>query len=384
MMNIVFMGTPSFAVTALRALASDEDERFSIKLVFTRPDAASARGTALLPSPVHLCAKKLGIPVQTPRGFYAYAGEEVKVQQSHACDFSAVSEPTLEPRKPPPCANNSSLPSERVPLFDTRGNRVVDAKLLAHIAAVEPDVIVVAAYGMILPPQVLDLPRYGCVNIHASLLPRWRGSAPIQRAILAGDEQSGVSIMRMEKGLDTGAVCDVATMPIKGRYASEVTDDLAVLGAKLLMRTLPHIVDGSAVWTAQDENQVTYADKVGKRELMLRPTDVADVNIRRVLASSAQAPARCVIANRSLTVLAAQPFFLSPSFSLVSPLSPGEARLFDKRLVLGTVDGAFEVTVLKPDGKKEMSAAAFALGVKELQKDIQGLISWNDLVQGVK
>ncbi|MDR1184376.1 MAG: methionyl-tRNA formyltransferase [Coriobacteriales bacterium] len=366
MMNIVFMGTPSFAVAALKALATDEDRRFSVELVITRPDAASGRGATLLPSPVRLSAEELGIPTQTPRSFYVYVGEELDEQRKREGGLSPF--------------------SGRRPLFDTRGNRVIDAELLARIAAVEPDVIVVAAYGMILPRQVLDLPRYGCVNIHASLLPRWRGSAPIQRAILAGDEQSGISIMRMEEGLDTGAVCSVAPMPIRGKYVSEVTEGLATLGAELLVETLPRLAEGNVTWTAQDESQVTYADKIEKRELALDPLDAAERNIRRVLASSPQAPARCAIAGRFVTVLVAQPFTpslsSSPSASSVTPagfLSVGEAGYFDKRLVLGTADGAFEVTALKPDGKREMAAAAFAAGVRELQKDAQIPTTWNAL-----
>ncbi|MDR2587550.1 MAG: hypothetical protein LBC23_04745, partial [Coriobacteriales bacterium] len=247
-MNIVFMGTPAFAVPALEALAS---ERFSVRLVFTRPDAASARGKALLPSPVRLAAENLGIPVVTPRSFYAFAGD----------------------------AEHSS---ERVPLFDVYGKRIVDAELLAHIAAIDPDFIVVAAYGMVLPPQVLELPRFGCINTHASLLPRWRGAAPIQRAILAGDEQLGVSIMRMEEGLDTGAYCAAATTRAAGKNARELTGELAQMGADLLVDALPRIADGSAEWAEQDESLVTYADKVAKQELALDPADSALTNLRKV------------------------------------------------------------------------------------------------------
>jgi methionyl-tRNA formyltransferase len=363
MLNVVFMGTPSFAVAALRALATDKDGRFSVGLVITRPDAASGRGAALLPSPVRLCAEELGIPTQTPRSFYAYVGERTGEREGERQKRGSDGQEGHE--------GDSSF-FGRAPLFDTRGNRVVDAELLARIAAVEPDFIVVAAYGMILPRQVLDLPRHGCVNIHASLLPRWRGSAPIRRAILAGDEQSGISVMRMEEGLDTGAVCGVATMPIRGKYASEVTRGLAALGAELLTETLPRIADGEVVWTTQDGSQATYADKIEKRELALKPTDTADRNIRKVLASSPQAPARCAIADRSVTVLTAQPFSSAS-------LSAGEAGFFEKRLALGAADGVFEITALKPDGKKEMTAAAFAAGVRELQRDGRIPTTWSAL-----
>jgi methionyl-tRNA formyltransferase len=312
-MNIVFMGTPSFAVPALRALAADKDGRFLVELVLTRPDAASGRGKTLLPSPVRRCAEELGIPVLTPRG-------------------------------------------------------VASAELLARVATAAPDVIVVAAYGMILPRQLLTLPRHGCVNIHASLLPRWRGAAPIQRAILAGDERAGVCIMRMEERLDAGDVCSVAATSATGKSARELTDELAELGANLLVDALPRVVDGTAVWQAQDETQVTYADKVEKYELALDPDATALTNTRRVLAATPQAPARCVICGRSVTVLSCCPAFERGV--------AGGVSFADRRLLLAAADGSFEVVSLKPDGKKEMPAAAFAAGIPELQKSGQVSATW--------
>jgi methionyl-tRNA formyltransferase len=361
-MNIVFMGTPAFAVPALRALAADKDGRFSVKLVLTRPDAASGRGKALLPSSVRRCAEELGIPVLTPR-------------------------------------------------------TLANAELLARIAAAAPDIIVVAAYGMILPRQVLDVPRYGCINIHASLLPRWRGAAPIQRAILAGDEQAGICIMRMEERLDAGDVCDVAATSAVGKPAQQLTDELAELGARLLVDALPRVVAGTAKWHAQDETQVTFADKVEKHELALSPADTALTNVRRVLASTSQAPARCLICDRPATILSGclaseqkaavcvgdleecqldsfsssgdEPNAPCPSFCgepsgelAESPRdgrNSGRVSFTDKRLFLTATDGSFEVVSLKPDGKKEMPATAFAAGVQELQKGSQALAAWRAL-----
>ncbi|MDR0347533.1 MAG: methionyl-tRNA formyltransferase [Coriobacteriales bacterium] len=324
-MNVVFMGTPAFAVAALRALAGDKNGRFSVKLALTRPNAASGRGGALLPSPVRLCAEEHGIPVLTPQSFFTSSGS-------------------------------------------------LDTELLLRIAAAEPDFIIVAAYGMILPRQLLVLPHHGCINIHASLLPRWRGAAPIQRAILAGDEQTGISVMRMEEGLDTGDVCRVATVPAAGKSAQELTDELAELGARLLLEALPSIADGTAQWQAQDEKEVMYADKVGKHELTPSPADTTSVNLRKILASTPQSPARCVIAGRSVTILAAQPAAVA--------LAPGLAHFSNRRLILTTVDGAFEVVALKPDGKKEMPASAFAAGVKELHKSAQTPATWRSLNRG--
>jgi methionyl-tRNA formyltransferase len=327
-MNVVFAGTPSFALPALQALAGDKSGPFAVPLVLTRPDAASGRGRALLPSPVAQCAEELGIPCLRPRSFFC---------------------------APVP------LPQ---PLFNLRGERLIDAELLARIAAAEPDLVVVAAYGAILPRQVLDLPRHGCINIHASLLPRWRGAAPVQRAILAGDEQAGVCIMRMEEGLDTGPFCAVASTPVAQKGARELTDELAVLGAGLLTSALPRIVAGDAAWQEQDEAQVTYADKVGKRELALDPADTVATNLRRVRASTPQAPARCVLAGRPITVVEAGE---QTGLARGAGLPQGTAQFLEGRLVLSAADGAFGLVALKPDGKKEMPAAAFALGIKEFQ-----------------
>jgi methionyl-tRNA formyltransferase len=394
-MKVVFMGTPEFAVAALKALATDVSGRFTVELVFTRPDAASGRGKAPVPSPVRVCAEERGIPVVTPPSFYATA-EAPRTQGDGSIVLSS----------PPGGARVIAAPPPPVPLFNVRGERVVDAEIIGRIAAVEPDFIVVAAYGIILPRQVLELPRFGCVNIHASLLPRWRGAAPIQRAILAGDERAGVSIMRMEEGLDTGAYCAVASTSVGEKNAAKLTAELAALGAKLLLETLPRIANGTAVWTEQDVDGVTYADKLSKRESALDPAVCAEANVRRTFASTPQAPARCVICGKSVTVLAAakgdagagqpvgqwpvgQPVGQRPvgqgAVPCVAPverdLDPSPLRscpvsFRDKRLLLATVDGSFEVLALKPDGKKEMAAHAFAVGIKELQRGSELPATW--------
>ena len=365
-LNIVFMGTPTFATTALRELVADQNGRYDVKLVLTRPDAVSVRGKTLVPSPVRRCAEELGIPVETPRSF-----------RSRIPDLT----------QPSSCRD----------------------ELLARIAATDPDFIVVAAYGMILPQEVLDLPRYGCINIHGSLLPRWRGAAPIQRALLAGDAEAGVCIMRMEAGLDTGPFCAVASTPTGEKNTETLTAELAQLGANLLLEALPRIAAGTTIWASQDETLVTYADKVEKSELALDPSLSALINVRRVRASSSQIPARCTICGKSVTVLKAQTigedkvadkgtvplssFYekedrgtvpLSATLS-ASPLAvsagtvPYPVFYENKRLMLATADGFFEVTSLKPDGKKIMPATAFAAGVKELQKGSQSPALWQSI-----
>ena len=208
-MRIAFAGTPAFAATALQALVG---ARFDIALVLTQPDRPSGRGLRELPGAVKQLAMQHGLSVEQP----------------------------------------PSLRSDEV---------------LARLRASAAQVLVVAAYGLILPPAVLDLFPIGCVNIHASVLPRWRGAAPIQRAILAGDRETGISIMRMERGLDTGPVYLARPAPIlPDDTAASLHDRLAMLGAVCIVEALPGIVQGLLVPVAQSSDGITYADKIAKPE----------------------------------------------------------------------------------------------------------------------
>ena len=296
-MRIVFMGTPDFAVPSLRALATAHD----VALVLTRPDAVRSRGKKLEPSPVKAAALELGLPV-------------------------------LEAKRMEP--------------------EVVDA-----LRAARADVFCVAAYGCILPDEVLTMAPLGCVNVHASLLPRWRGAAPIQRAILAGDAEAGVSIMRIGHGVDTGAYCAQASCSVAGKSADELTSELAELGAGLLLEVLPELAAGTVSWTEQDEALVTHAAKIQKAELRLDPAASAADNERRALASSDAAPARCMLAGKPVRVLAAR---VAPVSGAV--LAAGELAIQGGRVLLGCGEGALEVLELKPDGKRAMDAAAWAAG----------------------
>ena len=296
-MRIVFMGTPDFAVPSLRALAAAHD----VALVLTRPDAVRSRGKKLEPSPVKAAALELGLPV-------------------------------LEAKRMEP--------------------EVVDA-----LRAARADVFCVAAYGCILPDEVLTMAPLGCVNVHASLLPRWRGAAPIQRAILAGDAEAGVSIMRIGHGVDTGAYCAQASCSVAGKSADELTSELAELGAGLLLEVLPGLAAGTVSWTEQDEALVTHAAKIQKAELRLDPAVSAADNERRALASSDAAPARCMLAGKPVRVLAARVAPVSGA-----ALAAGELAIQGGRVLLGCGEGALEVLELKPDGKRAMDAAAWAAG----------------------
>lgn len=303
-MRVVFMGTPAFAVPSLQALAREHE----VALVVTRPDAVRSRGKKLEPSPVKAAALELGLPV-------------------------------LETSRMTPEA-------------------------LDALRAAAADIFCVAAYGCILPDEVLHMAPLGCVNVHASLLPRWRGAAPIQRSILAGDDETGVSIMRIGQGVDTGDYCAQASCSVPGKTADELTAELAKLGGELLVRTLPAIADGTAVWTVQDESLVTHAAKIAKAELRLDPAVSASQNVRRVLASSDAAPARCSVAGKQVRVLGARVLEGADVSSFGSLPGEGAFAIRAKRVLLGCADGAFEVLAVKPDGKRAMDAAAWAAGLQ--------------------
>ena len=205
-MKIIFMGTPDFAVPTLDALV---DAGHDIVAVYSQPPRPAGRGKKLMPSPVHARAEALGLEVRTPESL-----RDKPVQEA--------------------------------------------------FAALGADVAVVAAYGLILPQAVLDAPHLGCLNVHGSILPRWRGAAPVQRAILAGDTETGVTIMEMEKGLDTGAMRLVEHTPVEGKTAGELTDELARMGAAMMVRVL---ADPDAFPpVVQPEAGVTYAHKIDKTE----------------------------------------------------------------------------------------------------------------------
>lgn len=297
-MRVVFMGTPDFAVPSLRELAS----RFEVVLVLTRPDAVRSRGKKLEPSPVKAAALELDIPVMEA----------------------------------------------------TR----ITPEVMDRLYEAEADIFCVAAYGCILPDEVLHMAPLGIVNVHASLLPRWRGAAPIQRAILAGDERAGISIMRIGHGVDTGAYCAQASCSVAGKTADELTAELAQLGADLLCDTLPALADETAVWTEQDESLVTHAQKISKAEMRLDPQESALVNLRRVLASSDAAPARCIAAGKPVRIMRAV-----AADGDASMCAAGELVCQSKRIYIGCSDGALEITSVKPDGKRQMDASAWAAGL---------------------
>lgn len=309
-MRVAFMGTPDFAVPSLEAVAAAHD----VAIVFTRPDAVRGRGKRLEASPVKARALELGLPV-----------------------VEATRMGTDE---------------------------------RAALAAAAPDVICVVAYGCILPDAILGegegaVARFGAVNVHASLLPRWRGAAPIQRSILAGDEATGVSIMRVAHELDAGAWCRQGVVEIGDKGTSELTAELASVGARELVAALAQIEAGTAVWHEQDEAEVTFAPKVDKAEMRLDPADSAAANALRVQASGDTAPARCEVAGRGARVMRA-------AVAADMALEQGTVLVEHGRVFLGCADGALEALAVKPDGKREMEASAWAAGLR-------GAVSWGRL-----
>lgn len=296
-MRVIFMGTPDFAVPSLCALA----DAFEVALVITRPDAVRGRGKRLEPSPVKAEAVSRGIEV-------------------------------IEANRMTP--------------------EVLDA-----MRAVSADIICVAAYGCILPDAVLEMAPLGCVNVHASLLPRWRGAAPVQRAILAGDERAGVSIMRVVSALDAGTYCAQASCEVGDMTSAELMAEIGELGANALIESLREIEAGTVTWTEQDESLVTYAHKIEKAEMKLDPADGALENARRVQASSDAAPARCAVAGKGARIMRA---------ATCEDMKPagGAVEVSHGRVALGCADGAIEVISVKPDGKREMEASAWAAGLR--------------------
>lgn len=290
------MGTPSFAVPSLLALHAAHE----VEAVFTRPDAVAGRGGSRRPCDVARAARELGLPVMQPQ--------------------------TL------------------------RGEAT------ASLAEIGPDVVCVAAYGMLLPPETLAVPRYGCINVHASLLPRHRGAAPVQRAILAGDATTGVSIMLMEEGLDTGPYAVQRTVEIGERYAADVESDLAHAGADALVAVLATVEDGTVTWTPQDDSLATYATKVTKDDVALLPEISVREALLRVRASSRSAPARACLGDREMTVVRA---------SITSATAgPGAVCIHEGAPVLGFADGALRLDVVRPAGKGDMPGSSWVLGAR--------------------
>ncbi|AMO73281.1 methionyl-tRNA formyltransferase [Sphingorhabdus sp. M41] len=293
-MRIAFMGTPDFAVPALQALhAAGHD----IVAVYSQPPRRAGRGKKLAPSPVQRLAETLGIEVRTP--------------------FS-----------------------------------LKDEAEQASFAALDLDVAIVAAYGLILPQAILDAPRMGCLNIHGSLLPRWRGAAPVQRAILAGDTETGITIMQMEAGLDTGPMLLKSTTPIDGKTAGELTDELAKAGAELMVQYLATPSEYPA--EAQDDTLATYAKKIEKQEARLDFSKPAEQVERQIRAFTPVPGAFFEFGNNRYKILEAQ----------VSDTNDEAGKILDDHLLIGCGTGSIQPQTIQKAGKPAMNLKSFLNGTK--------------------
>lgn len=309
-LKIIFAGTPDFSVPCLNALL---EARHQVVAVYTQPDRPAGRGRKLTASPVKQAALAAGLPVYQPKTLRD--AQAVEALRSHGADLMAV-----------------------------------------------------VAYGLLLPQDVLDTPSLGCINVHASVLPRWRGAAPIQRAILAGDDESGVTIMRMEAGLDTGPMYLVRRLALDARETGgSLHDKLSGIGAAALVEALPGIADGSSVPEVQDDNLATYAKKLSKEEAIVdwnRPAVEID---RLVRAFDPWPVAQTAFAGGTLRLWASEPLATTGHKA-----APGSVIAASKAGIdIATGEGALRIVRLQPPGKRPMSAAEF-LNARSLDGEVLG------------
>jgi methionyl-tRNA formyltransferase len=294
---VVFMGSPDFASPTLQMLA----EVYQVRGVVTQPDRPSGRGKKVTSPIIKLEADRLGLPVIQP--------------------------PKLR-----------------------------DPAVLDILKTWSPEIIIVAAYGQILRQDVLDLPKFGCVNVHASLLPRWRGAAPIQAAILAGDAQTGITIMRMDAGLDSGPILSQSAIPIADEdTAGSMSDKLATLGASLLQETLPGYLDGRIIPRAQDESLVTKAPMLDRQQGKIDFTQDAD-HLARMVRAYHPWPG-------CFTTWRGEILKIHRAHALVARSTvPGARLVVESKPAFGTGDGFLVMDELQPAGKRRMSGDEFLRG----------------------
>jgi methionyl-tRNA formyltransferase len=289
-LKIIFAGTPDFAATHLQALISQHE----VVAVYTQPDRPAGRGKKLNASPVKLLAEQNNLPIYQPQS-------------------------------------------------------LKDPEQQTILANLQADIMVVVAYGLILPQVVLDAPRLGCINVHGSILPRWRGAAPIQRAIEASDKETGVTIMQMDAGLDTGAMLTITRCPIEPSETSgSLYDKLAALGAPALLSTLDKLKAGTAVAVAQDNEQSTYAKKIDKAEALIDWSQPAIIIDQRIRAFSPFPAAYTEIEGLRVKIWAAQT-------STQQLGTPGEiVAADDNGLLVGCGQGSLLLTEIQLAGKSRM------------------------------
>lgn len=310
-MRILFMGTPEFAKTAL--LSINEKYKGEIVGVVTRQDTPKNRGHIMTPPPVKTAALALGLPVYQP----------------------------------------ANLKEENFRAF---------------LEEMNPDIIVVVAYGRILPSYVLEYPKYGCINIHGSILPKYRGAAPIQRAILAGEPEMGVTIIKMAEGIDTGEMYAMASFPVSEADNFEVIHDkLAELGGNLVLQTMEALFNGTAVATPQDDALSSYAAKIEKTDRVLDFSTSTVEIVNKIRAFAPVPGAEAKLPSGKVKITAAKRIDEAPTgeAGTVASLSAKGAGL----LIINGTDGKIRIEKLIPEGKKEMSAGDFIRGRRITEAD---------------
>jgi methionyl-tRNA formyltransferase len=296
-LRLAFMGTPEFARTGLAALIAAGHD---IACVYSQPPRPAGRGQRPRPSPVQALAEERGLPVRTPVNLREAAEQ-------------------------------------------------------AHFAGLGLDAAVVAAYGLILPPAILEAPRRGCLNIHASLLPRWRGAAPIQRAILAGDRETGITIMQMDEGLDTGPMLLAERLPISpSDTGGSLHDRLAALGARLIVAALEQLAAGRLTPTPQPASGATYAAKLRREDGRLDWREPAGDLARRVRALTPRPGAWCELVGERIKILAAE--------AVGAEGPPG--RVLDDQFTIACGAGGLRLLTVQRPGKAPLGAAEFLRGFK--------------------
>ena len=308
-LKIIFAGTPDFAVPALQALF---DKGYEVVGVLTQPDRPSGRGLKLHPSPIKLKANELGIPVYQP--------SELK--------------------------SNASYES---------------------LAAIDFNVMIVAAYGLIIPQSILDLPSFGCFNIHASLLPRWRGAAPIHRAILMGDEVTGVTIMRVVQKLDAGDMIKKTEIQISEKDTTEqLTKILAASGAHLMTEVMDELMSkGSLQSIAQDEASVTYAEKVTKEESTINWQDTSLVIARKIRAFNS-----FPVAQTEYREVVCKIWDAEISLETSQEAKAGQIIMLDEFIHVKCGKGVLSVKELQMPGGKRLQSKEFILGHRPILGDV--------------
>ncbi|KAF1029161.1 MAG: Methionyl-tRNA formyltransferase [Burkholderia plantarii] len=309
-LRVIFAGTPEFAAAALAAI---HDAGFAVPLVLTQPDRPAGRGMKLQASAVKRQALEYGIAVA----------------------------------QPPSLRRNGKFPEEATAAIE-------------RLNATPHDVMVVAAYGLLLPQEVLDIPRHGCINIHASLLPRWRGAAPIHRAIEAGDAETGVTLMQMDAGLDTGAMLSEARVAIASdATTASLHDTLAAQGARLIVEALVELErEGRLAATPQPAEGVTYAEKIAKHEASLDWREPAGVLARRIRAFDPFPGAAGQLDGIALKLWSAEVVAASGAAAEPGTILAAEAD----GVVIACAEGALRVTQLQKPGGKRLPAREFLAG----------------------